>query len=249
MPSVYEAKEEMHVIEAHLYPNHLAGGDNTYVARNTRGKTIDVKAVCAAMRNRGGYDGSYDEAVKTVNHFFKEMMYQLCDGFSVNTGWFTVATHIGGLFHSVKEAFDPVKHKVSFKFRALKAMKELTRLIEVVVGGHVEESAYISAFTDMEDDAAGNHYEPGHVCLVEGRRVKVEGPDAETGLWMVPVEDPSKAVKATRVVSKTASRVLFVPAATGFSENRLEIRTLYSATATPLTAVRVITSPFVITEL
>jgi hypothetical protein len=51
------------------------------------------------MRNRGGYDGSHDEAVKTVNHFFKEMMYQLCDGFSVNTGWFTVNVHIGGLFH------------------------------------------------------------------------------------------------------------------------------------------------------
>ena len=85
MSSVYEAKEEMHQIEAQLYPNHLAGGENTYLAKNTKEKTINVDAICAAMRNRGGYDGSHDEAVKTVNHFFKEMMYQLCDGFSVNT--------------------------------------------------------------------------------------------------------------------------------------------------------------------
>jgi formylmethanofuran dehydrogenase subunit C len=54
--------------------------------KNTREKTINVEAICAVMRNRGGYDGSHDEAVKTVNHFFKEMMYRLCDGFSVNTG-------------------------------------------------------------------------------------------------------------------------------------------------------------------
>jgi hypothetical protein len=31
MSSIYEAKEEMHQIEAQLYPNHLAGGENTYL--------------------------------------------------------------------------------------------------------------------------------------------------------------------------------------------------------------------------
>ena len=76
------------------------------MAKNTKEKTINVGAICAAMRNKGGYDGSHDEAVKTVNHFFKEMMYQLCDGFSVNTGRFTTTVHIGDLFHSVKEGFD-----------------------------------------------------------------------------------------------------------------------------------------------
>ena len=34
MSSIYEAKEEMHQIEAQLYPNHLAGGENTYLAKN-----------------------------------------------------------------------------------------------------------------------------------------------------------------------------------------------------------------------
>jgi hypothetical protein len=34
------------------------------------------------MKNRGGYDGDYEEAVKTVHHFFLEMLYQLADGFS-----------------------------------------------------------------------------------------------------------------------------------------------------------------------
>jgi len=87
MSTIYEAKEEMHRLEAVLYPNHLTGQENTYFARNTKEKTIDVEAICAAMKNRGGFEGSHDEAVKTVNHFFKEMMYQLCDGFSVNTGY------------------------------------------------------------------------------------------------------------------------------------------------------------------
>jgi len=248
MSSIYEAKEEMHQIEAQLYPNHLAGGENTYLAKNTKEKTINVEAICAAMRNRGGYDGSHDEAVKTVNHFFKEMMYQLCDGFSVNTGWFTVTVHIGGLFHSVKEIFDPKKNPVSFKFHALKAMKNLTSLIEVIINGHIEETAYISEYNDMEDSEGSNLFEPGHVCEILGRRIKIEGLPTETGLWMVPVQDPAKAVKINRVVSNTPSRIEFIPVDTGYSENRLEIRTRFSGSTTPLTALRIVTSQFVISE-
>jgi len=249
MSSIYEAKEEMHQIEAQLYPNHLAGGENTYLAKNLKEKTINVDAICAAMRNRGGYDGSHDEAVKTVNHFFKEMMYQLCDGFSVNTGWFTINVHIGGLFHSVKETFDPKKHHVTFKFHMLKAMKKLTTFIEITINGHIEESAYISEYNDMEDSEGSNHFEPGHVCEILGRRIKIEGPADETGLWMVPVLDPSKAVKVNRVVSNNASRIEFIPVATGYPENRLEIRTRYSGTsAAPLATLRTITSQFAISE-
>ena len=106
MADIYEAKEEMHSIEAQLYPNHMKG-DGTYIARNTKEKTIGIEAICAAMKNRGGFEGSHDEAVKTVRHFFKEMMYQLCDGFSVNLGWFTVNVSFSGVFHTVNEPFAP----------------------------------------------------------------------------------------------------------------------------------------------
>jgi hypothetical protein len=66
---------------------------------------------------------------------------------------------------------------------------------------------------------------------------------------MVPVQDHAKAVKINSVVSNNASRIEFIPVATGFSENRLEIRTRFSAAANPLNTLRVITSPFVISEV
>jgi len=249
MSSVYEAKEEMHRLEVVLYPNHLQGGENTYLAKNTKEKTINVEAVCAAMKNRGGYDGGIDEAIKTVNHFFKETMYQLCDGFSVNTGWFTITAHIGGLFHSVTETFDPKKHPVTFKFRVLKAMRNLSSLIEVIVSGHVEDPAYISEFNDMEDTGGSSLFEPGHVCEIHGQRIKIEGTDADIGLWLVPVLDPSKKVKMTRIISNTASRIEFIPIATGFDENRLEIHTKYSGSGNaPLLTTRTISSSFVISQ-
>jgi len=250
MSTVYEAKEEMHRLEAVLYPNHLQGGENTYIAKNTKEKTIDVPAICAVMKNRGGYEGGLDESIKTVNHFFKEMMYQLCDGFSVNTGWFTISVSIGGLFHSVKEAFDPKKHKVSFRFNMLKAMRDLTSQIEIAINGHIDEPAFISEFNDMEDTGGGNDFVPGHVCEIVGRRLKIDGNAAETGLWLVPVADPSQRKKITRIISNTVSRIEFIPVATDFAENRIEIRTRYSGIADqPLVTLRTITSPFVITEV
>jgi len=158
--------------------------------------------------------------------------------------------HIGGLFHSAKEPFDPKKHPVTFKFHPLKAMKRLTELIEITISGHVDEPAFISEFNDMETPDSGNLFEPGHVSEILGRRIKIEGPDPDVGLWFVPVLDPSKRVKVPRVVENTPSRILFIaPASTGFSENRLEIHTQHSGGNTLLNSVRVIASPMVLTEV
>jgi hypothetical protein len=101
----------------------------------------------------------------------------------------------------------------------------------------------------MEEPEGSNFFEPGHVCEIVGRRIKIEGLPAETGLWMVPVQDPAKAVKINRVVSNNASRIEFIPVATGYPENRPEIRTRYSGTSTaPLATLRTVTSQFVISE-
>jgi hypothetical protein len=81
-----------------------------------------------------------------------------------------------------------------------------------------------------------------------GRRIKIEGLPTETGLWMVPVQDPAKAVKITCIVSNNASRIEFIPVSTGFPENRLELHTRYSEGGTLLHNIRTITSQFAITE-
>jgi hypothetical protein len=55
-------------------------------------------------------------------------------------------------------------------------------------------------------------------------------------------------VKINRVVSNNASRIEFVPVTTGYPENHHEIRTRFSDSATPLTALRTVTSQFAISE-
>ena len=53
MSSVYSPELEMHTIEAVLYPNHLqTSGPGTYLAKNTKEKTIGIEVVCGAMKTR-----------------------------------------------------------------------------------------------------------------------------------------------------------------------------------------------------
>ena len=128
----------------------------------------------------------------------------------------------------------------------LKAMRALTNLIEVTV----DEPAFISGFDDMKDRDSGNHFEPGHVCEVVGRKIKIEGDPVKVGLWPVPVTDSTKRVQMTRIVDNGASRIQFIPVATGFSENRIEIRTSYSGSGSgELNSPRSIASPFTITQV
>jgi hypothetical protein len=126
-------------------------------------------------------------------------MFLHCDGYSVNFDWFTITVHVSGLFHGVNDPIDPKRHKVGFKFHTLKAMRDQASHIKIKVSGHIEDAAFISEFRDMEDHTLNNMFDLGHVCEIVGQRIKIEGPPAETRLWMVPVLDPTQAVKITRI--------------------------------------------------
>jgi len=56
MSDVYQVKEKMHKMHAKLYPSYLPGTEGKYIARTTNEATISIEDICAAMKNRGGFD-------------------------------------------------------------------------------------------------------------------------------------------------------------------------------------------------
>ncbi len=77
----------------------------------------------------------------TVNLFLKEMAYCLCDGFSINAGYFTAQTVIRGVFASANERFDPEKHSVLFDFQQGSLLRKELSNVEVDV-----QPPYLSVF-------------------------------------------------------------------------------------------------------
>jgi len=248
MSSVYEVSERMHKMRAKLYPNYLPGAGGTYIARTTNEAAVTVEDICASMKNRAGYSGTYEECVQTVKHFFLEMEYQLGDGFSVNTGFFTIRPNIGGVFQSDKEWCDPSKHPITFHFQALKRMLKLRDDIEVIVEGYAESQGWISEFIDLEESLVNTVFMAGNMFAVSGHKIKIAGADPSCGVYFVPVEDPSKAVKVERIGENTASHVSGIAPNTGYAYNKVEIRTQFASSGTNLKAPRIITSSFTLEQ-
>jgi hypothetical protein len=245
MSDIYNVKEKMHKMRAKLYPNYLPGYEHTFVARTSNEGAATVADICASMKNRGGYDGDYEDALQTTHHFFMEMMYQLADGFSVNLGFCTIHPNIGGVFHSDKEAHDHKKHPLSFRYRSLKPLRDLRDSIEVLIDGIADTHGYIGEFLDHENNSLNEIYEPGNQFVLTGHKLKIAGEDPSCGMYFVPADHVGAPVKVTRIVENSQNKIIGIIPETTWAYSKIEIRSQFSGSPTVfLKNLRVITSDF-----
>jgi hypothetical protein len=73
-----------------------------YSIRTNPERALGVRDICESAASSGGADISVSAMEHAVNLFLKEMGYQLCDGFSVNTGWFTAGLQVRGVVDNPK---------------------------------------------------------------------------------------------------------------------------------------------------
>ena len=235
----------VHRIRVKLYRNHLQKAGGMYIAKVRNERTLTIEDICASMKAKGIYNGNVRELAATIHAFFDESAYLLCDGFAVNFGYYSVHASVGGSFRSPREARDQKKHPVGFRFSAGKKLRELTETIEVYVEGIADTNGHIDTFTDVEKDSVNKTFTPGNMFVIRGRKIKVEGDDPGIGLYFVPADAPSKAVKVTRIAVNSPSKITGVAPDTGYARNRVEIRTQYSGAANKfLKKVRTMASGF-----
>lgn len=247
MPLRKDLDPVMHRIRAKLHANNLPNVKGKYIARTNNQKMLSVEDVCAALVTRGGFDGEYTRLVDYVQKYLDEVAYQLCDGYAINNGYYAIWPNIGGTFESPNESHDSRKQPVSFRFGMRSQLQRLTDSIKVEIDGLAETSAYIDSFIDNESENADGQYRPGHMFTLSGRKIKILGDEQNCGLYFVPVDDPERAVKVSRISKNYPACVSGIAVDTGFPHNRLEIRTQFSASSgSPLKTVRTITSPFIV---
>ena len=239
----------LHKIKVKLYPNYLKNVKGAYIARTNNERTLDTMEICTASKTRGGFTGNLKDMYQYVNWYLDEVAYQLCDGYAVTNDFFTVHPNIGGTFESVREAHDHDKHPISFRFSARAKLHRLARAIEVEVEGIADSSGYIDTFIDYEEDSTNSVFIPGNQFAIHGDKIKIAGNAPGIGVFFVPVDDPSKAVRMTRIAENKPSKITGIAPNTGYSRNRIEIRTQFAGSGSILLkAPRTITSAFIIEE-
>jgi nucleoid DNA-binding protein len=199
----------LHRIKALLYENMLAETPDTLIARVISEKSLTIERISQLAVRRGGADVSAAKMKHVVEQFFEEMLYNLCDGFSVNTGYFTVQPVIRGVFNSPTEQFDSDKHSVSFDFQqGTLSRKELKDNVEVAVLGLAPPSILIAQVTDVWTESVNDQLTPSHNLVISGAKLKIVGERAENGVYFINQETEERTkVNPKNIVHNNPSEV------------------------------------------
>jgi hypothetical protein len=239
MAVINNVTEVLHRIRAKLYPNYLHGIDGAFIARTDDEASLSIEQVCAALKNRGGFTGNYQDLVEYVRQFFDEAAYQLCDGFSVNTGYYSLHPRIGGTWENILEPFNPAKHPVRFSFRALKPLRDLASHIEVLIEGVAETAGFIAEITDVTTEAVNETLTPGGMFALAGHKIKVAGENPDCGVYFVDAAAPGQRTQVTgHLADNTASRSVGIIPALAAGQWQVEVVTQFTGSGTQLKTPR-----------
>ncbi|MDR1399127.1 MAG: DUF4469 domain-containing protein [Treponema sp.] len=250
MASINQQDRVLHHIRVKLYPNYLLNVEGAYIARTDNEASLSIEEICVALKTRGGFTGSYDELVEHVKQFFAEAAYQLCDGFAVNTGYFSIYPNVGGSFNRT-EGHDAQKHPVTFRFRPLAPLRALAKHIVIDIEGVANVSGYIAQFIDIKTGSVNDALTPGGVFSIVGRKIKIVGNDPEIGVYFVSTQNSDQRVKVVeRFIQNMPSKLIGIVPELSAGTWKAEIKTQFSGSgSTTLLEPRVIVSEATLTVL
>jgi hypothetical protein len=220
----------LHKIRAFLYENLLTKDNpNDYMARVDSERSLNVKDVCDAAVARGGADISPVAMEHAVTLWFREMGYQLCDGFSVNTGWFTGSVHIRGSFSSPDEQYNLGKHALLFEFHQGAVLRKEIETVTVEIAGVAGSSAVITQVTDVKTGSVNDLLSPNRNLKIVGQKLKLAGVYESVGVYFVPQNGGDVVeVEVSDVVINNPSEVVIVIPNLAAGAYRLQIITQYT---------------------
>ncbi|MDR1120260.1 MAG: DUF4469 domain-containing protein, partial [Dysgonamonadaceae bacterium] len=182
-----------------------------YVIRPVSARTLNVKEICESASTRGGADIPAPAMEHAANLFLTEMGYLLCDGFSVNTGWFTAGPQIKGVANSPKEQFNRKKHTLLFEFHQGALLRKELENVTVDILGVADTDAVITQAVDVKSGSVNNLLTPSRNLRIAGQKIKIAGDHAANGIYFVSQATGERTrVDDSDIVTNNPSELLVV---------------------------------------
>ena len=222
----------MHKIKARLYDNALTEDPHDYIARVISEKSLNIEDICQSAVKRGGADISASAMSHAVDLWLKEMSYRLCDGFSVNAGWFTAQAGIKGVFDNPSDKFDPDRHTIMFYLKQGSLLRKELGFVEVDITGPAGPAPIITLVTDVKTGSTNGPLTPAHNLIIKGGKIKVEG-GGENGVYFTQQETGERTkVADNSLISNNPSELIILTPPLSPGSYKLEVRTQFSGSAT-----------------
>ena len=217
-----------HKIRAELYDNVLTEDPNDFAARVIADKPLNTRDVCNYAVQRGGADITAKAMEHAVDLYLDEMVYLLCNGFTVGSGVFSVRPKIKGVFNKATEQFNPEKHKISFDFnQGLKLRREIAN-VSVEITGVSKVTFFIDEVVDIESESVNDLLTPKHNLRISGSRIKIDGENAENGVYFVNQETNERVKVSSKIPVNKPSELMVVIPALPAGAYKVEIATQFS---------------------
>ena len=218
-----------HKIRAFLYKNLLTDRLDDFVARVISDRSLNAREVCEASVTRGGADTTVAAMEHHVRLFMKEMTYQLCDGYSINTEWFNLSVHVKGVFDSPTERFNPDKHTVVVEFRMGTEMRKALKEVDVEIMGVADNTGEILRVVDVKSGTTNDKLTPERNLRIQGDKLKISGDGLQNGVWFINQESgESTKVEASDMVLNNPAELLVVIPTLVAGKYHVEVVTQFS---------------------
>ena len=201
----------LHRIKATLFLNWLTDDPNDYSARVVSERSLSISEICSSAVNRGGAATTAEAMEHNVNLFLKEMGYQLCDGYSVNAGYFTATTLIKGVFNSPTETFNAQKHSIQFLFNQGETLRKELANVQVDITGVSDSSITVAQVTDVKTGSVNDLLTPNRNLKIKGYKLKLAGENPNVGVYFVNQSTNERTkVAADDIVTNNPSELVIV---------------------------------------
>jgi hypothetical protein len=206
----------LHKIKAWLYPNLLTPDPNDYVIRPISERTLSVPEVCEAAVSRGESDISAAAMEHAVNLFHQEMGYQLCDGYSINTGWYAAGPQVRGIANSPKEQYDKEKHTLLFEFHQGVLLRKEGEGVDLDILGVADTSTVILQVVDVKSGSVNDLLTPNRALKIAGYKFKIVGDNAANGVYFVnrATSERTRVDVSDIVTNNPSELIVMIPALT-----------------------------------
>ena len=232
-------KEEIfHSIKANLYENYLTEDPNDLTARVISERSLSAKEICKSAVSRGGAQLTADAMEHNVNEFFKEMTYQLIDGFTVTTEYFTASVQIRGPFKNPQDRFDPKRHSVLFRFNQGVTLRKLLSTIKVQIMGMGEVGPVISHVVDSKTGSVNDLITPNGTLKIRGGKIKIAGDHPEVGVFFEDEHGNQTMVAENDIIVNNPTQLIVQIPALIPGRYKLVIITQYSGSPINLKNIR-----------
>ena len=258
MSDVFDLNTTTNTIKVELEVNYLNKGKEDhgkdYHARIDYEKTMDIKDICSSILLRSGFQGDLAQMISVVEHYFRETVYRLCNGYNVANEFFTLYTNVGGTFKDEHTKPAPETNPFTVRIRRKKRLNDIMKKTNIIVKGYSSADFSIITFIDTKTKEEWG-FTPGAIFDLQGHSVKIEGDDPSNGLYLIPanvpadMNPPPQPVKIEDLAINEPLRIVgTMPEYLDWNEYRIEIRTQYSKN-TLLKTPRSATSRFIIEHL